>query len=362
MIGSKLADQTIDPAAVLRGTLTPEIVETIPGSAALYIDWPEELYKEVESSVGFFVEGGQRRLPLHETSIELVDVKTDRTISFQLLCGDYTSKLTLTLIGAGETADYKFALDENAPVKVGNRTGREELQDFFYEYPPIIWFADGSSLEGNLFTPLNATYPPYDRTQIEVIDWTGIDLTKESQGITKEMDSIQYRIIQMLLETQDQEVVFDDDGTGEVADVVAIKTTNEGTRQFIDVDLYHCKFAIGGKPRAQVKDLFEVCGQAQKSVSWCSPDKAVDLFSHFLRREPKRFKDQEATRFQKGTKEQLYRIKESSRSAFVRARMFVVQPALSKEGATPSQLALLAVTESYLAETYQVKFGVIASP
>jgi len=150
--------------------------------------------------------------------------------------------------------------------------------------------------------------------------------------------------------------------TGEVADVVAIKTKNEGAQQFIDIDLYHCKFAIGGKPRAQVKDLYEVCGQAQKSVSWCSQDKLVDLFSHLLRREPKRFKDQEATRFQKGTKEQLYRIKESSRSAVVRARIFIVQPALSQEGATTPQLALLAATENYLAETYQLKFGVIGSP
>jgi superfamily II DNA or RNA helicase len=362
MIGAKLADETIDPAAALRGTLTPEIVEAVPSAAALYIDWPEELYKEVESSVGFFVEGDQRRLPLHETTIELSELKTDRTIGFQLLCGDYAASVTLTLIGEGDTADYKFTLDDNASIKIGNRTGREELQAYFYEYPPIIWFANGSSLEGNLFTALNATYPPYDRSQIQTIDWTGVDLTKESQGIAKKTDSIQYKIIQTLLATQDHEIVFDDDGTGEVADVVTIKTATEAGKQFIDVDLYCCKFAIGGRPRAQVQDLYEVCGQAQKSVSWCSPDKAVELFSHFLRREPKRFKDVEATRFQKGTKEELYRIKESSRSAFVRARMFIVQPALSKGAASPPQLALLAVTENYLAETYQVKFGVIGSP
>jgi hypothetical protein len=81
-----------------------------------------------------------------------------------------------------------------------------------------------------------------------------------------------------------------------------------------------------------------------------------------LRREPKRFKGEEISRFQKDTKEELYRIKESSRSAFVRTRIFIVQPALSKKGASTSQLELLAVTENYLAETYQLQFGVIASP
>jgi hypothetical protein len=111
-----------------------------------------------------------------------------------------------------------------------------------------------------------------------------------------------------------------------------------------------------------VEDLYEVCGQAQKSVSWCSQDKQVDLFTHFLRREPKRSKTAEVTRFQKGTKEQLYRIKENSRSAFLRARILIVQPSLSKNDASAPQLELLAVTENYLSETLQLPFRVIASP
>lgn len=361
MIGAKLADETIDPATVLDGTLTPEVVKTIPNSVALYIDWPEEFYKEVESSIGFFVEGNEQRLPLYETSIELTDLKTDRTMGFQLLSGEYSVRFTLTLVG-GENPDYKITQDEGSSIKIGNRSAREDVHDFFTEYPPVIWFADGSSLEGNLHTPLNKIYAPYDREQIQTMDWNGVDLTKESMGLTQENDSIQYRIVQTILNTQDQKIVFDDDGQGEVADVVAIRTTTEGVQRFIDVDLYHCKFVTEGRPRAQVQDLYEVCGQAQKSVSWCSPNKSIDIFSHLLRREPKRFKGKEATRFHKGTKEELFIIKESSRSAVIRAKIFIVQPGLSKALASPSQLALLAVTENYLVETYQLQFGVIASP
>ena len=91
-------------------------------------------------------------------------------------------------------------------------------------------------------------------------------------------------------------------------DIVAIKPKMEGTERVIEVDLYHCKFALKGEPRGLVDDLYQVCEQAQKSVAWCYPDKQVDSFSHLLRREPKRYKGQEATRLHKGTKKDLLEV------------------------------------------------------
>jgi hypothetical protein len=43
------------------------------------------------------------------------------------------------------------------------------------------------------------------------------------------------------------------------------------------------------------------------------------------------------------------------------AKIFMVQPGLSKKKVSPEQLELLSVTESYLKETYLIPFGVIAS-
>lgn len=45
----------------------------------------------------------------------------------------------------------------------------------------------------------------------------------------------------------------------------------------------------------------------------------------------------------------------------VRLRVFVVQPGLSKEAATSKQMTLLAVSERYLTDTYQIPFEVICS-
>ena len=64
----------------------------------------------------------------------------------------------------------------------------------------------------------------------------------ESQGVEKRADSIQYRVIQEL-KARDYDIVFDDDGAGEAADIVAVKIA-DGTRgRAILVEFYHCKYS-----------------------------------------------------------------------------------------------------------------------
>lgn len=360
-IGDKLADGSIDPNEVLETSVFSEAVESIPKQVPIFIDWPEEFYKETEAAISFFVDGDGGRWPLYETGIELTGSVSERSIAFRLVHETENLGLTLTLTGTGDEVDYEYRCEDGRSAKIGNRSARTALTDFFYECPPPIWFANGSSLEGSLFTPLNSDHSPFDRSRIEVIDWSGVNMKTESMGMTKDPKSIQYRVVQHILSTQDRDIVFDDDYSGEVADVVAIKSMIEGKERVIAVDLYHCKYAREGEPRALVEDLYEVCGQAQKCVSWCYPDKQVDLFSHLLRREPKRYKGEETTRFHKGTKQDLLEVREMSKTGAIRARVFVVQPGLSKKDASDSQLALLAVTENYLAETSKVGFGVIGS-
>ena len=50
-----------------------------------------------------------------------------------------------------------------------------------------------------------------------------------------------------------------------------------------------------------------------------------------------------------------------SRQIPIALTIYIVQPGLSKTNATQDQLKLLSVTENYLMETYQIRFGVICS-
>jgi hypothetical protein len=112
-----------------------------------------------------------------------------------------------------------------------------------------------------------------------------------------------------------------------------------------------------------VKDLYEVCGQAQKSISWISsPDKKTDIFTHLLRREADRQDAGLATRFEVGDRELLLTIREMSHLCPVTLKIYIVQPGVSKANASNDQLLLMSVTENHLLEMRQILFGVISSP
>ena len=159
-------------------------------------------------------------------------------------------------------------------------------------------------------------------------------------------------------------MIVDDDGKGEVADVVAIQLIGEASAPSqINVEFYHCKFSQAATPGQRIKDLYEVCGQAQKSIVWVSsPDKKTEIFTHLLRREARRQEAGSSTRYELGDGDLLHTIREMSHLTPILLKIFIVQPGVSKASATRSQLELLSVTENYLMETYQIGFGVIGSP
>lgn len=158
-------------------------------------------------------------------------------------------------------------------------------------------------------------------------------------------------------------MIIDDDGSGEAADIVAIRITGDDVAPVgIDVDLYHCKFSLESTPGHRIDDLYEVCGQAQKSISWAStPEKRSDLFTHLMRRAALRRDKGMASRYEKGDEESLHAIREISRICLVSFKIFIVQPGLSKANASHDQLELLSVTENHLLETFRIPFTVIAS-
>jgi superfamily II DNA or RNA helicase len=359
-IGRKVLDENIDPDEMLKGTLESITVSTLPATVAIGIDWPERIYKDAETAFSIVVDGSE--WPLHHTEISLADAQVDGELRFDIVSTESRVQMALSLFENEQTSDYRFSVvDGQGGVFLKHRSVLIALGDFCYEDPPVIWFVDGSSLEGNTFTPLKTQYAPYDREKIASWDWAGVDLRKESQGLAKAKDTIQYRVIDEL-KKRDYDVIFDDDGPGEAADVVAIKgVESSGAEREIEVEFYHCKYSKKD-PGRRIEDMYEVCGQAQKSIRWMySHEKQVELFSHLLRREPKKGKLRMASRFEKGDEDQLITIREMSRSLPLRLRIFIVQPGLSKSNATVEQLELLSVTENHLMETYKLKFNVIAN-
>ena len=359
-IGAKLLDTNIDPDDVLKGTLDATTVTKRPANMPIAVDWPEEMYKTPEAmwSVVF----GDQEHAISDLEISIVNPALNGALKFAITSESTQIEVELQLFEENEVPDYRFIVLSHQTAKVRRHTTETTLTDFFYDNPPMIWFADGAALDGNQYVELTKGVSPYDTTKIEVWDWAGVDIRKESQGKAKDRNSIQARVIREL-KGRDYVMIFDDDGKGEAADIVAIRLAGDQTvPTSIDVEFYHCKYSQRAMPGKRIADLYEVCGQAQKSVSWMSsPERRTDLFTHLLRREATRNEHGDASRFEIGDEDLLQTIREMSYLCPVHLKIFIVQPGVSKQVVSQAQLLLMAVTENYMFETYQLPFGVITS-
>jgi hypothetical protein len=359
-LGAKLLDPRIDPDEVVKGTLSVKTVFARPEKLPIGVDWPEEIYTEPESMWSVAVDGEE--WPLPEIDIELVAPSPAGPLRFAIASEDDRVELGLEVYGTEDEPKYRFTAAAGRRIDVVHHGVHEEVTSFFYRNPPVFWFSDGSSLEGNRHAELRNPLPLFDSAKIETIDWTGVNFRKESQGRERDQSSVQARMIAHL-KRKDFVVIFDDDDKGEIADVIAVRRAGKQAEPSgLEVELYHCKYSRGATPGQRVDDLYQVCGQAQKSIAWaCSADKGTEIFTHLLRRESLRKDARASTRFEVGSEEDVMTLRDMSRLLPVNLKIYIVQPGLPKGNASREQLGLLSVTENYLWETYQIKLGVIGS-
>jgi superfamily II DNA or RNA helicase len=359
--GHKLADDSISSDDVLAGTIKPVPVAAMPAQRAIAIDWPVRLWEDAMDRAYFIGEG------VDEAEMAFVDIEPCYLDNGQLrvrIFGEtWESLLALELFPVEDGADFRFvhAGGVDLRVRIGARV--EPLSAFLTNDPPTLWYADGASLEGCHYAELPSDgLLPFPLERIDVIDWAGVNIQAESQGEVRRPDTVQHRVIEVLLAEPRNRFVFDDDGSGEVADVVAVRWSDEDPTAPIEVSLYHCKFAGAVQPGGRVDDLYVVCGQAQRSVRWVSSHGAqTGLFTRLLRHEARRLARGRATRFELGDMKTLTLLRDMSRLRKVAVSIYVVQPGLSRQAARQGQLELLAVTERYLQDTYDLPFFVIGS-
>jgi hypothetical protein len=121
------------------------------------------------------------------------------------------------------------------------------------------------------------------------------------------------------------------------------------------------KYAKKGLISKRIDNLYEVCGQAQKSVHWKHKE-SNEFFEHLLRREQKYENGYSCSRLEKGNYEKLIYFSQITKRKFpVLFKIYIVQPGLSSNTATDEQLTLLGVTSNYLKEIADIDLKVIGS-
>lgn len=363
-IGKKVSDPTINGDEIIKEALVPELVADLPKKQCVWADWNEAIYLFSESNIEFHV--GGRIYYLQDTSLSLVFEKcSDEKIVFALNClsrssGDnkkYEISMRVAQDDHGDAVSMYQQEDVSVPITVVVGRKNMEIEDFFHRYEPSVFYVDGSCLSGNEYVELKTTPGAFPIDRIETWDWTGIHLEEESQGVgTINTASVQYRVIEKI-RNDGYCVIYDDDNAGEIADIVAMKEANDA----IIIDLFHLKYAKEGKVSGRIDNLYEVCGQAQKSVHWKFRD-SKEFFKHLYRRITKNANGQSGSRFIVGNEADLYRLEKLAKIKLpMKFSITVVQPGLSPQKITDDQRLLLSVTEQYLLDVANIPLRVIGN-
>lgn len=356
-IGGKLSDAGTRPDDFLKYTLVPTIINELPEARALMVDWPDQLFES--SHFHFQVRTPDRSFDFHDCELRLLEWQARDCFKFALRAGEeIETQLSLHIDAHGESeSTYRVQRSGGANFYIEAAGQSWDVTEFFNNNPPLVRLEDGSQLSGNiLLKPREEMGEVFDRGLIEVLDWAGTDLSKESRWKNGQVrhDSIQQRFIEHL-SAGAASFVIDDDDQGESADIVTIEEAQES----ITVFLWHCKYSSGTQPGHRVGDLYEVCGQAQKSVKWTwSLDR---LIKHLIVRESKYCRGRRS-RFIRGSTHDLATLRKAARRKFVRFRIGIVQPGLSKATIPPDHLAIIGSTSSFVQCITDNPLLVVGSP
>lgn len=348
-VGSKLTDESLSVDDIMRHFIRPKSLEQRPTLVPLALEWPWQVYAGVGEEL--VARRGGLDYPLVDIDFEVTSQQTSGDITFHVRAPGWAVSYQLRFQDGG----MRFSTSE-ADATVVSRARSFPLSDLLNELGLYIHFEhDAIVVPPAMLLKPDRELATFDKDKLQALDWQGIDLTVESQGAEQRQDSIQARMISHLLSLSDWDVVVDDDGPGEIADIVGLSASEDT----LTVHLVHCKYVSGGNPRAQVEDLYEVCGQAQKSARW-RRDSSL-MIQRLIGRERRRLDRGRRSGLIKGDASMLYRLEERARLLKSEFTISIAQPGLSKERVSRAQLELLASTETYLYETAHAQVKVYCS-
>lgn len=352
-LAEKIKNDKLDENQIVKDFLKPEEITERPNQVALAVEWGEAIIREQEDRVFVYFDNVEYKV--HEIDLKISENNDSGPITIKISSEKESSTYELNFEAREKIKQgYIYKLKEGKEVFL--RIGRGQkipLPDYMTRDPFVILYAD-SSFSYNNFYVRASCIAAYDKDTLTVEEWNGTNIRVESQGPERNSKSIQYLISEKIKD--DFDVVFNDDGSGEAADLIAMR---EESRDSVLVKLVHCKFSSEDDPGSRIADIYELCGQAQKSIKWkhCGMSSFVE---HIKRREAQ-WQSVGHSRFIKGDSKDLVKLKKKARYSKIIFEISIVQPGLSKSKVSDDILQLLGGTELYLKKTADAAFAVIAS-
>jgi superfamily II DNA or RNA helicase len=348
----KIFHSEIDLDNLTRNFLRPVPLLAPHTEHPISAQWGEYLLTSYEDKVDFHF--GDKSAHLYLVDLKTDGVFDDGSVRLILSIENVSSEYKLVLLGDIQGKRYDYQLTNGPEVFI--RRGETEpvsLSTYMENDPVLIYYADGSFSYNAYIVHVTQAVGLFDSTEIISFDWTGTNIRKESMGYLRDENSIQWKWFDHIQHQYD--VVINDDGSGESADLVALKIHENS----IQLTLVHCKFSGSDEPGARLKDLYEVCGQAQRSIRWKHLNFKY-LYEHIKHRQDL-WRMKGYSRFLKGNIKDLAAIRDRARAMPIKFHVVIVQPGLSASEVNEEGLKLLGSTSLYIKKTTMAELAVIGS-
>lgn len=329
------------------------MIKDFPEGVPYKILLPETIETSNTYTKQLYITKEEKAYPFYQSEISSPSL-VDGNLQFEFLINE--RKFAFEQIINDSSYSFKQIEGEKLMVKLGKRS--VQMIDFFYEYSPEISFIQHDGTVVVVQENLKTVIKPKSGIKLSsdvfiAVNWPdlGVNIKSESQGRGRKIDSIQYATIHHIVD-QSSDIIFDDDGSGEIADIVSVKIDMKHKK--IRFHLYHCKYSHGEHPGSRVSDLYEVCGQAEKSIMW--NDNVLEIIQRMIERENSRQKNYGETRFEKGTLQTLNMLKKMVRAGYeTEFEISIVQPGVSILEITNSMKQIILATDTYLKDTFGLR-------
>ena len=288
---------------------------------------------------------GENSILLTDCSIAIREQKKDAVVI------EIDMRHGSALLRCDTHGQYSF-LNDSYTVRGG--FGTMLLSDYLCDYPIIFRTLDDKTIQGVDVYSGNGNIQPFDSSLIKGVDWNSLNVDTSLEycvAAPNKRVSIQKGLEQLLIDNPENKYIVYDHGSGEIADYIAVQERGNE----LHIILYHVKRMSAKTYNSSVDDVYEVCGQAVKSLMWFMP--RGRLPERLIHRKKQR------TKFMvKGDFDELITTLRNT-NRLVRGKIAVVQPSISASVELPGKIAeVLGATSNFITRAGKVnEFMIIGS-
>lgn len=299
-------------------------------SGRTYLNSPIIYLNEPEEMQGILI----------DLTIKIKEVKKDYiTILFCL--GEVVEEVTCDVDGRYNTIESKILVSEGR--------GKIELPDYLNDHPLIYRTTDDVMIQGIDWSQGDPDAIVFSDRNIIPIEWAEKYETDIRYEVITEQDqpngiSIQSALEKILIENRDFKYIIYDHSAGEIADFITVLEKEDE----YEISFYHVKKMSATRYNSSLGDVYEVAGQAVKSIIWLK-SKATLLNKITGRRRSGHciFKRGDFEDFKREIK---------SQDKLIRGKIVIVQPSISKSTEMPDKIQeVLAAARYYISNSGKVK-------